>query len=108
MLLGVQDPDSTCSRLNPALLFISKAQDMKAHVMSYQEVRSWSHATWVINYETLTKTLCESITENRREGKKTTRKDLAKLFELHTNAEKERYIQRFALISNVNLVLNVL
>ena len=60
------------------------------------------------NYEILTKTPCESITENCREGKKTARKDLAKLFELHTNAEKERYIQRFALISNVILVLNVL
>ena len=35
MFLVVEEQDSTCSRLNPSLLFISKGRDLKAQGMSY-------------------------------------------------------------------------
>ena len=49
MYLVVEEQSFPYSRVNLLLLFISKLQDMKAHDMSDQQVRSWSYALWVTN-----------------------------------------------------------
>ena len=85
-IMFLVDGSSTCSHLNPPLLFISKTHVIKGHCMSYQQVWFWSHTSWVTNYKTLTKKDFSSLfLKHRRAGKgeKTTRKDIAKLFSLH-------------------------
>ena len=69
------------------LLIIYTAHDMKAHGISYYQVQSWSHASWVTNHETLRKNFCHSITETpaRRKRRKTIRKPIAKFFVLYRN-----------------------
>ena len=77
MLLVVEEQNSTCSRLHPPLLFISKAHGLKAHGMS--------QASWVINDKTLAKKLPVRPKTGWRKKK---RKAIAKLFALHANAKK--------------------
>ena len=50
MFLVAEEENSRCSRFNPPLLFnlpllfISKGQGLKAHSISYYQLRSWKHA----------------------------------------------------------------
>ena len=65
MFLVVEDQDTTSSRLNPLLVFISIGHGLKAHSMSHESVRSWTHAPKTEMEEKYANNFCHSFQKQR-------------------------------------------
>ena len=100
---------STCSHLNPPLLFISKTHVIKGHCMSYQQVWFWSHTSWVTNYKTLTKKrLFQSVSETptSRKRRKNYKKGYCKTFYVtrNTKGNQDSVLQSFLRYTKMKLI----
>ena len=79
--LWLRGQDSTCSHFNPRLLFISKANGMKAHGMLYSvlAIRAKSKIKWIKEKKL-------SVSPKTPTRKKRKRMIIAKFFALQVNA----------------------
>ena len=100
MFLVVEGQNSTCSRLNLPLLFISKAKGLK--------VLFRSRALLVTSNDLLATNLCQFLQKRPLEGgekKQTTRMAVAKLFALHVNSIMKKLTNNFLINFSFSFVL---